>query len=173
VTARTIAGWTALASGLLLVVAMAGSALVAGVTGNVNPTAFRWMTGTGMGPEMMRFGTGPGRMGPGMMGFGTSGPAATPIPGAAEVRVEAANFSFTPNEIRLPANADVNLTLVNPSETGTPHDLTVPTLGIHIVAGAGETKTVGVRGLAPGRYDAYCSVPGHADRGMRATVVVQ
>lgn len=172
-TARTIAGWTALASGLLLVVAMAGSALVAGVTGNVNPTAFRWMTGTGMGPEMMRFGTGPGRMGPGMMGFGTSGPAATPIPGAAEVRVEAANFSFTPNEIRLPANADVNLTLVNPSETGTPHDLTVPTLGIHIVAGAGETKTVGVRGLAPGRYDAYCSVPGHADRGMRATVVVQ
>ena len=172
-TARTIAGWTALASGLLLVVAMAGSALVAGVTGNVNPTAFRWMTGTGMGPEMMRFGTGPGRMGPGMMGFGTSGPAATPIPGAAEVRVEAANFSFTPNEIRLPANADVNLTLVNPSETGTPHDLTVPTLGIHIMAGAGETKTVGVRGLAPGRYDAYCSVPGHADRGMRATVVVQ
>ena len=172
-TARTIAGWTALASGLLLVVAMAGSALVAGVTGNVNPTAFRWMTGTGMGPEMMRFGTGPGRMGPGMVGFGTSGPAATPIPGAAEVRVEAANFSFTPNEIRLPANADVNLTLVNPSETGTPHDLTVPTLGIHIVAGAGETKTVGVRGLAPGRYDAYCSVPGHADRGMRATVVVQ
>lgn len=172
-TARTIAGWTALASGLLLVVAMAGSALVAGVTGNVNPTAFTWMTGTGMGPEMMRFGTGPGRMGPGMMGFGTSGPAATPIPGAAEVRVEAANFSFTPNEIRLPANADVNLTLVNPSETGTPHDLTVPTLGIHIVAGAGETKTVGVRGLAPGRYDAYCSVPGHADRGMRATVVVQ
>lgn len=172
-TARTVAGWTAVASGLLLVIAIAGSALVAGLTGNVNPTASTWMTGTNMGPGMMGFGTGSGRMGPGMMGFGTSGPAATPIPGAPEARVEAANFSFTPNEIRLPANADVNLTLVNPSATGTLHDLTVPALGIHIVAGAGETKTVGLRGLAPGRYDAYCSVPGHADRGMRATIVVQ
>lgn len=171
--ARMIAGWTALASGLLLAVAITGSALIAGVTGNANPTAPNWMTGTGMGPGMMRFGAGPGAMGPGMMGFGTSGPAATPIPGAAEVRVETANFSFTPNEIRLPANAEVNLTLVNPSATGTPHDLTVPALGIHIVAGAGETKTVGLRGLAAGRYDAYCSVPGHAEQGMRATVVVQ
>lgn len=108
-TARTIEGWTALASGLLLAVAIAGSALVTGVTGNVNPTTFNWMTDT----------------------------------------------------------------LVNPSENGTPHDLTVPALGIHIVAGAGETKTVGLRSLAAGRYDAYCSVPGHADRGMRATVVVR
>ncbi len=41
------------------------------------------------------------------------------------------------------------------------------------MAGAGETKTVGQRGLAAGRYDAYCGVPGHAERGMRATIVVQ
>jgi len=53
------------------------------------------------------------------------------------------------------------------------HDLTVPALGIHIVANPGETKTVGLRGLPPGRYDAYCSVPGHADQGMRAAVLVE
>ena len=108
-----------------------------------------------------------------MMGFGTSGPASTPIPNATEVRVQAANFSFTPNEVHLPKNADVNLTFTNAAGTGVVHDFTVPALGIHIVANPGETKTVGLRGLAAGRYDAYCSVPGHADLGMRATVILE
>ena len=110
-------------------------------------------------------------MGPGMMGFGNTGPAASAIPSAAEVRVEASNFAFTPNEIRLPASAEVNLVLVN--TTSVTHDLTVPALGIHVVAGPGQTSSVGLRGLAAGRYDAYCSVPGHTELGMRATVVVQ
>jgi uncharacterized cupredoxin-like copper-binding protein len=122
-----------------------------------------------MGPGMM----GPGMMGPGMMGFGSSGPASTAIPSAPEVRVQAANFSLTPSEIRLPKGSDVNLTLTNPAASGVVHDLTVPALGIHIVANAGETQTLGLRGLAAGRYDAYCSVPGHADLGMRATIIVE
>lgn len=168
--AQRIAGLTALIAGLLLVFAVAGSAITGatGVFGN-GPSA-AWQ----MGPGMMGSGRiGPGMMGPGMMGFGASGPAATAVPGATEVRVQAANFSFTPNEIRLPKGADVNLTLVNPAANGVVHDLTVPALGIHLVANVGETRTVGLRGLAAGRYDAYCSVPGHADLGMRATVVVE
>ena len=67
----------------------------------------------------------------------------------------------------------MNLTLVNPKANAALHDLVVPALGIRVVADAGETKTVGLRGLAAGRYDAYCSVPGHADLGMRAIVIVQ
>lgn len=59
------------------------------------------MTGAGhMGSGMM----GAGHMGGGM--FGTSGPASTPIPNATGVRVQAANFSFTPNEVHLPKNAE-------------------------------------------------------------------
>jgi len=112
-------------------------------------------------------------MGPGMMGFGTSGPDAPAIAGATEVRVQAASFSFSPREIRLHSGVDVNLTFVNPAANGAVHDLTVPALGIHIVANAGETRTVGLRGFAAGRYDAYCSVPGHADLGMRATIIVE
>jgi len=127
------------------------------------------MGGGQLGVGMM----GGGQMGAGMMGGGASGPAATAVPGATEVRVQTANFSFTPNEIRLPKGADLNLTLANPAGTGVVHDLTVPALGIHLVANAGETRTAGLRGLAAGRYDAYCSVPGHADLGMRATVVVE
>ena len=173
--ARTIAGWIALISGGLLVVAIAGSAVVAGAGGSTSTSAFNWMMGGGPG-YTGAFGMGPGHMGSGMggmMGFGSSGPASSPVPGAPEVKVEAKNFGFAPSEIRLPANADVNLTLVNPKANAALHDLTVPALGIHIVADAGETKTVGLRGLAAGRYDAYCGVTGHADLGMRAVVIVQ
>lgn len=178
-TARTVAGWVAAGTGFVLLLGIAGSAIAAstGLTsdaGTASWTMDHSMMGPGqMGPGMMRSGQmGPGMMGPGMMGFSSSGPASTAIPSAPEVRVQAANFSFTPTEIRLPKSADANLTLANPAATGVAHDLTVPVLGIHIVANAGETKTLGLRGLAAGRYDAYCGVPGHADLGMRATVIV-
>ncbi len=170
--AQRIAGLVTLTSGLLLVLALVVSAL-AGPTAFVN-------TGSGaswpMGPEMMGAGhmaNGMTAKGPGMMGFDSSGSPASAIPGAPEVRVQAANFSFSPNEIRLPKGAEVNLTFTNPASTGVVHDLTVPALGIHFVAGPGETKTVGLRNLAVGRYDAYCGVPGHADLGMRAIVIVE
>ena len=170
-SAQRIAGLTALVAGLLLVFAVAGSAISGGATGAFgNDPSTSWQ----MGPGMMGTGhTAHGIVGPGMMGFGASGPAATTIPGATEVRVQAANFAFTPTEIRLSKSADVNLTLVNSAANGAVHDLTVPALGIHIVANAGESRTAGLRGLTAGRYDAYCSVPGHADLGMRATVVVE
>jgi plastocyanin len=159
-SARTIAGWTALVSGALLVLAM----LVASTGSAIGVP----VTGFPMGPGMM----GPGMMGPGMMGFGSSGPASSPIPGASEVRVEALNFGFSPSEVHLPKNADVNLTFSVRAANGVAHDFTVPALGIHLVANPGETRTVGLRGLPAGRYDAFCSVPGHAEAGMRATVVV-
>ena len=175
--ARTIAGWIAVISGVLLVVAIAGSAVVAGTNESAGTSPFNGMMGrsSNIGPTGA-FGIGPGHMGGGMggmMGFGSSGPASSAVPGAPEVKVEARNFGFTPSEIRLPAGSDVNLTLVNPSANAALHDLTVAALGIHLAANAGETKTVGLRGLAAGRYDAYCSVAGHADLGMRAVVIVQ
>lgn len=169
---QQIAGIIALSSGALLVVALVTAAFV-------GPTTFANTSSAGyapMGPGMMGAGhmvPGMTGMGHGMMGFGPSGPAATAIPGAPEVRVQAANFSFTPSEIRLSKGTDVNLSLTNPASNGVAHDLTVPALGIHIVANPGETSTVGLRGIAPGRYDAYCGVPGHAELGMRATVIVE
>lgn len=169
-TAQRMAGLTALVAGILLVLGIVAAA-VTGPSGWGSASAGY----SGMGPGMMAGGhMGAGMMSgmSGMMGFGTSGPASTAVPGANEVRVQAANFGFSPAEIRLPRGTDVNLTLVNPSANGVVHDLTVPALGIHVVANAGETRTVGLRGLAAGRYDAYCSVPGHSDAGMRATVIV-
>lgn len=170
---QRISGLIALSSGLVLVVALVASALLGsaffanmGSSGNASMGP-GMMAASHMGGGMMM------GMGPGMMGFGSSSPAAPAIPSAPEVRVQAANFSFTPSEIRLPKGTGVNLTFTNPGNTGVVHDLTVPALDIHIAANSGETQTVGLRGLAAGRYDAYCSVPGHADLGMRAVVVVE
>ena len=153
---QTVAGWIAVGAGLALVIALLVSAIapaVAGVGGGWSSASWP--------------------MGPGMMGFGNAGPASTAMPGATEVRVQAANFGFSPSEIRVPKNTALNLTLVNPAGTAVLHDLTAPALGIHIVAGAGATITVGLPGLAKGRYVVYCSVPGHADLGMRATLIVE
>ena len=103
-----------------------------------------------------------------------TGDSTTPaIPGAPEVRVVAGNFNFTPQEIRLPAGTDVNLTFTNPRSTGIEHDIRVPALGIRILQNPGGTKTVGLRGLPAGRYEADCTIPGHAKAGMRGTVVVK
>lgn len=170
--AQRIAGIVALSSGSVLAVALVAAAFA-------GPPAFA-DTGSGgyspMGPGMMgagHMGTGMTGMDHGMMGHGPSSPAASAIPGAPEVRVQAANFSFTPSEIRLPKGSDVNLTFTNPAGTGVVHDFTVPALGIHIVANPGETRSIGLRGLAAGRYDAYCGVPGHAELGMRTLVIVE
>lgn len=170
--AQRVAGLVALTSGLLLVLALVASALAGPAAFATTSSGVSWPMGPGMlGADHV--GNGMMGMGPGMMGFGSSGPAAAAIPGAPEVRVQAANFTFSPNEIRLPKGTAVNLTFTNPAGTGVVHDFTVPALGIHVAANPGETKTVGLRGLAVGRYDAYCSVPGHADLGMRASVVVE
>lgn len=135
-----------------------------------------WMMGpgpmSGMG-GMTGLRRGPGS-GPGMMA--RDGPASAwsggaAIVGAPEVSVVTTEMSFAPSEIRLPANAPVNLTLADRGAVA--HDLTIPLLGVRLAVGPGETRSVGLRALPAGRYSAYCSVPGHASAGMRALVVVE
>jgi uncharacterized cupredoxin-like copper-binding protein len=127
--------------------------------------------GTGPGVGMMGGGMGPGMMGQGHMSFGGVSRGVTgPIAGAPTVTVTATEFKLAPAEITLAAR-EANLTLVDQGVVA--HDITVPDLGIRIVAAAGTTTTVGLRDLPPGRYAGYCSVPGHAEAGMRIAVVVQ
>lgn len=123
------------------------------------------------GAGMMGGGMGPGMMGPGHMGFGydTQG-ATTPISGAATVTVTATDLRFSPTEITL-GSGETNLALKNDGVVV--HDLTVPALGVRIVAGPGQTTTVGLRDLPAGQYAGYCGVPGHAEAGMRIAVAVQ
>lgn len=181
-SAQRIAGTVAAVAGIgLLVLALVSSVggLVSGVQGwNASGTSTvapgPWMMGGGFGPGMMSGGrVGPGMMGPGHMwsyGGTSSSGSTSEIPGAPTVTVTATEFAFSPTEITL-ASSGANLTLVNKGDL--PHDLTIPALGVRVVAAAGQTTTVALRGLPTGRYPAYCSIPGHADAGMRMTVVVQ
>lgn len=98
---------------------------------------------------------------------GTANPA---IPGAPDIVVVATDLAFSSSEIRIPS-AEANLTLRN--NGAIEHDLTIPDLRIHLVAAAGRTITAGLRGLKPGRYQALCTIQGHAEAGMRLTVVVE
>lgn len=172
--AERVAGFTALLSALTL-------ALVLAVTAVAAPNTFATMLPMMSGSQSMLAMGGcsmvenasmmnGGMMNGAMCGASAPSPSASPIPGATEVRIRAADFSFSPSEIYLPKGTSVNITLVNTSAQA--HDITAPGLGLHLVAGAGETRTTSLTNLTPGRYDAYCSVPGHAQLGMRATFIV-
>lgn len=185
--ATKIAGVTAIVSGVALLVVIVASAAAGPVStfgvGPNAPPAYGFPLGMGPGHMGNAPWTDAGTMGPGMMGPGMMGPGhrggygqggATvdrSIPAAPQVTVTATDLSFSPSEVKLPANAPVNLTLAN--RGALLHDLTIPELGVRIVARPGETTTFGLRGLPAGRYGAYCSVPGHADAGMRMVVVVE
>jgi len=162
-----IAGLTAVVAGIALLVLMLVMAVVG--PGYAAGTGAGW-PGNGGGFSMM--GQGTGMMGGHLGGYASDGTAgAAAIPGATDVTITAADLTFSPTELRLPAGRDVNLTLVNRGQVL--HDLTIPGLGVHIVAGPGESRTVGLRNLTPGRSAGFCSVPGHAQAGMRVTVVVE
>ena len=57
-----------------------------------------------------------------------------------------------------------------------PHNLTFEKAGTEQEAGATKTITSGSTSvtitLAPGKYNYYCSVPGHEDGGMKGTLTV-
>jgi uncharacterized cupredoxin-like copper-binding protein len=44
--------------------------------------------------------------------------------------------------------------------------------GFHVHAGPGDTTTLTFTPLAKGTYSAYCTVPGHREAGMVATLTV-
>ncbi len=110
------------------------------------------------------------------MGFATSDESdATaghaPIDGARAVEVVAADMRFEPSTITVDAGEALNLTLRNDDEIV--HDLTIPALGVRVVADPRGDATAGLRLDDPGTYAFFCSIPGHQQAGMRGTLVVR
>lgn len=93
-----------------------------------------------------------------------------PVPGAPTIEVEATEFAFQPERLTIDAGESVNLTLVNRGQLL--HDLSIPELGIDLVAAPGETTTTGLEVIEAGEYRILCTVPGHAQAGMSAWMVV-
>lgn len=117
-----------------------------------------WWSGMHHGPMMGWFGGEPATR---------SNPA---ISGAPTLVVEAVDFAFELNRVEVATDQEFNLTLVN--QGALLHDLTIPDLGIRVVARPGESTTVGVTAQPPGEYLMLCTVPGHAEAGMEGWLVV-
>ena len=139
------------------------TALVLVATGLIGMTLQESAGGWGMQGPMM----GP------MMGWWGSGyandPGRPPVAGAVTLEVVATEFAFEPDELAIAADESFNLSLTN---NGTVlHDLTIPELGVRLVARSGEAATVGLRAARAGRYRFSCTVAGHAEAGMVGVLV--
>jgi len=112
-----------------------------------------------------------GPMHPGMhQPDGNDPQAPSPVVGAPVLLIAATDFRFDPDELSIRTGQTVNLTLDNRGRLY--HDLTIEDLGFVLTANSGERSSGALSVRQPGRYRFVCSVPGHAEAGMRGTLVV-
>lgn len=105
------------------------------------------------------------------MGWTTSsGDADPPVAGARDVEVVATDLVFTPDVIEIGADEPVNITLSNDGAVF--HDLSIPELGFMLDADPGQQVLGSLTVDEAGTYEFVCSVPGHAQAGMRGTLQV-
>ena len=112
-------------------------------------------------------------------------PASVNFTGAAQQRVELANFDFNPREIHLRAGRPYTLVLANVASGG--HDFAAPeffaaaqvrpddaaTIASGKVEVAGGTTQQVHLVPAAGEYDLLCSHTGHALLGMKGKIIVE
>lgn len=108
----------------------------------------------------------------GMMVRGESGRTGLPpSPGAEELQVTGFEFGFEPSEIRVSSGETVNLVFRNRGMMF--HTLTIEELGFDLWADGDESISGALEAGPRGRYEIICAVPGHAEAGMRGTLVIE
>jgi plastocyanin len=96
---------------------------------------------------------------------GPAGAAAKPSP--TKIKVDARNFAFSPKKLKVKAGQKVTIVL---HSTDSQHDFTLED-GDTVVDVAGDkTKSGSFKLAKPGKYDFYCSIPGHRQAGMEGTI---
>ena len=86
-------------------------------------------------------------------------------------QVEMIDIAFRPNELTIPANADVNLHLTNQGVI--PHNFKIDDPEIFsgdVAPGASVDLTLN---LPSGAYEYYCTIPGHREAGMVGALTVE
>lgn len=114
----------------------------------MHPVSMSWWESTGVQPDLQ-----------------------PPDPAAPTIEVEAIEFAFSPHRIVIESGETTNLTLVNKGNLA--HDLSLPELGLQLVAQPGQTSTTMLPAVERGEYRMLCTVPGHARAGMVGSVVVE
>lgn len=88
------------------------------------------------------------------------------------VTVVGTEFAFSPSTITVKKGESVKVTFKNNGQY--PHNFTISELNVKSdTVGPGQQTTVTFTPDKAGRFTFICSVPGHADRGMKGTLVVQ
>lgn len=90
-------------------------------------------------------------------------------PTAPRLEVRASEMSFDPAAVAVAAG-EVEVVLHNEGQML--HDLRIGEEPFIVEAGAGQSATGSVT-LDPGRYEIYCSLPGHRDAGMEGVLEVR
>lgn len=93
----------------------------------------------------------------------TAGPPVT-------LDVIASEFKFAPNALKMDAPGELTINLQNKGLVE--HDVTIDGLKGKAYARAGETGKGTFTFTKAGTYTIYCSIPGHKDAGMTATLTV-
>jgi nitrite reductase (NO-forming) len=104
----------------------------------------------------------------------SAAPATTPAPGGTggvlgTVELSAVDIAYEPTHVKVPKAGMYEIKLVNNGAIS--HDITFSD-GKAAVAAAGETKTVAVD-VPVGGITFLCSVPGHADAGMKGDITIE
>lgn len=91
-------------------------------------------------------------------------------PAVKTLKVDAGNLWFKPKELEAPAGI-IRIDLDN-TESGA-HTLAIKGVpGFELsVSGEGDTDGAKVK-LSPKEYEFYCTIPGHAEAGMKGTLTV-
>src|SRR5436190_8887919 len=82
-----------------------------------------------------------------------------------EVQVVADEWRMDPNRLELTAGVPFKLTFRNQGTIE--HDITVAAAHIKLAAAPGKTTEGTFTIDTPGTYDFLCSIPGHAEAGMK------
>ncbi|MFN2545000.1 MAG: cupredoxin domain-containing protein [Actinomycetota bacterium] len=107
-----------------------------------------------------------------MMGMGSvvSAPAPPPKPGAPTVRVTGVDFAFQPSTLTVSTGKETDVVFRNGGQS--PHTFTVEGVGFELKADPGQSSSGALQALKPGTYAFICSIPGHAQLGMKGSLVV-
>ena len=157
---------------LAALVVFAGGFAIAAGRSDRSSSYGSMMNGSMMGNGSMMNGSmmGNGSMMNGsMMGNGANTTPA-PFEGAQQVTVTANDLRFSPSTLDLATGERVNVTFKNDDKIV--HDFTLPSVGIHATAQAGQQVTFGLSVPTAGTYPFLCTVAGHAAAGMQGSIVV-
>ncbi|MCY9659465.1 cupredoxin domain-containing protein [Paenibacillus chondroitinus] len=84
--------------------------------------------------------------------------------------VKAAEYSFTPSSIRIIAGQKIQLVLDNTGQVE--HDFEISGTNVHIHAAPGKKSEMTVSLDKAGYYQVICTLPGHKEAGMSASIQV-